>query len=76
MAAAEELFECELKIFIDLVECFFELLPRKCVYFFDCGVRVLDRLQEVFSLGFEECLPLGGFLIFLERHHIDRAHSV
>ena len=42
MAAAEKLFECNLEIVVDLIECLFELLPRENIDLFDRGLRVLD----------------------------------
>ena len=70
------MLEGRLEVFVDLVERLFELLAREGVDLLDRRLRVLDRVEQIFALRFEERVTLGGFLVFLERHHVDRAHGV
>src|SRR6185312_14005741 len=55
---------------------FLKLLPREDVNFLDRRRGVLDRLDQVFALYFQEVMTLRGFLIFFKGHHVDRAHGV
>jgi hypothetical protein len=64
-----------LEILVDLGESFFEFLARDLIDLFDRRRRVLDGGDQVFALGFEERVALGGFFVFLESHHVDRAHG-
>ena len=32
--------------------------------------------QQVFALGFQERVAFGGFLVLLQRHHVDRTHGI
>ena len=40
----------------------------------DGRLRVLDGVEQVLALRFEEAVALGGLVVLLERHHVDRAH--
>ena len=42
----------------------------------DGGLGVLDGLEQVAALGFEEAVARGGLVVLLQRHHIDRAHGL
>jgi hypothetical protein len=64
-----------LEVFVDLGEGFLELLARDFVDLFDGGGGVLDGGDQVFALGFEERVALGGLAVLFERHHVDRAHG-
>ena len=54
LSAAEELLERELEVLVDDVERLFELLTRDGVDFLDRVLRVLDGIQQVFTLRLEE----------------------
>src|SRR6478752_4874930 len=74
--SAEQLTEGQLEVLVDLMERFLELLSRYRVDFLDSGDRILDRVNQILTLGFEESMPFRRFLVFLKRHHVDRTHVV
>ena len=74
LAAVEEAREGDGEVLVDAREGLVELGARDLVDFLDGLLRVLDGLDQVLALGFEEAVTLGGFLVLLERHHVDRAH--
>ena len=57
-------------------ERLFELLPRDGVDLLDGVLRVLDGLQQVLPLRLQELVALRRLLVFLQRHHVHRAHVV
>ena len=58
------------------MECFFKLLPRERIDLANGRLRVLNRFEQILSLRFKECMPLGSFLVFLQSHHVDRTHAI
>ena len=52
-----------------------ELDARDVVDLLDGGLGVLDGVEQVLALGFEEGVALGGLRVLFEGHHVDRAHG-
>src|SRR5438045_8914124 len=76
MPAAEQLLERSLEVLVYFGECLLEFLSRNLIDLTNCRRRVLNGCDEIFSLRLKELVPLGRFLVFLQRHHVDRTHGV
>ena len=61
---------------IDDRERFLEFQFADFVEFRDRLVRVGDRLQKIGAFAAQKIEPLFALVVFLERHHVDRAHGL
>ncbi len=64
------------KCLVDDREGFLEFLFADLIELRDGLLRIGDGLQQVVPLAAEEFEPLLAFIVFLERHHVDRAHGL
>ncbi len=62
------------EVLVDARKCFVEFLARNLVDLLDRLLRVLDGIDEILALRFEEGVPVSGFLVLFECHHVDRSH--
>ena len=60
-------------VFVDARERFVEPGTGDLIDLLDRLHGVVDGLDQVSALHFEEAMPLGGFLVLVERHHVDGA---
>ena len=74
LSALEEARKDLREVFVDARKRLVELGPRNLIDLLDRFHRVVDRLDQVGALHFEEAMPLGCLLIFVERHHVHRAN--
>ncbi len=74
-ASAEERLEGRGEVRVDDGKGLFEFLPRDLVEFGDGLLGIGDGLQQVLALAPQEAEALFALVVFLERHHVDRAHG-
>ena len=74
-AAAEERLEGGGEMGVDHGEGLFEFLARDLVELGDGLLGIGDGLQQVLALAAQEFESLLALVVFLERHHVHRAHG-
>ena len=75
MPPPKRVWKATAKLGVDCREGIFEFLPRDLIEFGDGLLRILDGFDEIVALAAQERVALLTFLVFLERHHVDRAHG-
>ena len=65
LTTPEQFGEGDGEIFIDEFEGFVELDSGDVVYFLDRRLGVLNGVEEILTLGFEEGVSLGGLGVFV-----------
>ena len=74
LPAVEEAREDVGEVLVDAREGLVELGARDLIDLLDGLLRVLDGLDQVVALRFEEGVAVGGLLVLIQRHHVDGAH--
>ena len=74
LAATEELGEGDGEILVDDLEGLVKFHARDVIDLLDRSLGVLDGVEKILALAFEEAVTGDGLVVLLEGHHIDRSH--